>query len=161
MDFSICRPLKPSSSWVFIQLRFIVSILTSAESPDNVNRWLVLPINPSSSGEKYLFQMSSPELNPHSEWWRGLRLKRLYSTGKGTSAGFSPCPSPLHLGTRRDARASGGWGSHLGKMALRWVDQEGAPGGVWGYLGECCPEEVLNKYSSVGQLISRNTTSSP
>lgn len=40
----------------------MVSILTSADSPDNVNRWLVLPINPSGGGEKYLFQMSPPEL---------------------------------------------------------------------------------------------------
>lgn len=50
-----------------------------AESQDNVNRWLVLPINPSGHRQKNLFQMSCSELNPHPKWNIVLRLKRLIS----------------------------------------------------------------------------------
>lgn len=50
-----------------------------AESQDNVNRWLVLPINPSGSRKKYLFQISCSVLNPHPKWNVVLRLKRVSS----------------------------------------------------------------------------------
>lgn len=37
----------------------------------------ISPINPSGRQEKYLFQMTCSELNPHPKWYIVLRLKRL------------------------------------------------------------------------------------
>lgn len=50
-----------------------------AESQDNVNRWLVLPINPSGHRQKNLFQMSCSELNPHHKCDIVAKLKRVIS----------------------------------------------------------------------------------
>lgn len=147
MGFSIGCPPKPSSSWVFLQLRFIVSILTGAKSPDNVNRWPVLPINPSGSGEKYLSQMSSPELNPHSKQWTVLRLDDSAQQTRALLQG--PVASPTSAAwypERRQSPRGRGWG--VGPPWQNALEKSGAQGGV-------------SRHSSEGQLISPNTTSSP